>query len=80
MSETLDLVELDRLARSGDARRIRRTARVPVRTLAADLGVTPATVNRWETGKIAPSRANAVAWLRLLRDIQASQEGAGTDG
>lgn len=80
MSETQDLIELGRLASSGEARRIRTKAGLTARSLAVDLGVTPATINRWETGAVKPSRGNAVAWLELLRGIQSAQEGAGTDG
>ncbi len=80
MSETTDLVELRRLILTGEARRIRRDAGLAAATVAADVRVTKATLNRWETGKVTPLRHHAIAWLKVLRDIQAAQEGENTDG
>jgi DNA-binding transcriptional regulator YiaG len=72
MNETSALIELGELIRTGNARRIRTTAGIPVEALAADLGVSGATVRRWEAGDVQPGRRNAFAWLRLLRQIQAT--------
>lgn len=69
MTETSDLLDLAGLIRSGDARKIRESAGITTETIAADLGVSAATVARWETGKIPPSRRHAIAWLALLRKI-----------
>jgi len=54
----------------GTVRRIRRTADLSQRELAAELGVSQTTVARWETGKAAPdletlARMAALAGLRV---------------
>lgn len=72
MTETSDLLDLAGLIRSGDARRIREDAGITAGTIAADLGVSAATVSRWETGTHPPTREHAIAWLRVLRQIGAA--------
>jgi DNA-binding transcriptional regulator YiaG len=69
MTETSDLLDLAGLIRSGDTRKIRESAGITAETIAADLGVSAATVARWETGAFPPSRRHALAWLVLLRQI-----------
>jgi DNA-binding transcriptional regulator YiaG len=69
MTETSDLLDLAGLIRTGDARKIRESAGITTETIAADLDVSAATVARWETGAISPSRRHAIAWLTLLRQI-----------
>jgi DNA-binding transcriptional regulator YiaG len=75
MTETTDLLELAGYIHSGRARRIRKTAGLSTESLARDLGVTAATVARWETGAVQPPRVHALAWLRLLRRIDATVKG-----
>jgi DNA-binding transcriptional regulator YiaG len=70
MNETETMLELCRYVQGGRAREIRRSARVPVRSIAADLGVTRTVINKWETGKVVPSSAHAAAWLNLLRKME----------
>jgi len=70
MTETSDLLDLAGLIRSGDTRKIRESAGLTSASLAADLGVSAATVVRWETGAHPPSRTHAIAWLALLRQIR----------
>ena len=69
MTETSDLLELAGLIESGEARRIRESAGITTESIGADLGVSAATVARWETSAIGPSRRHALAWLKLLRSI-----------
>lgn len=76
MNETENMLELRRYVQGGRARDIRRAARVPVRAVAADLGVTRTVINKWETGRVTPSPAHAVAWLRLLRKMETAVKGA----
>lgn len=78
MSETADLLELSRYIRSGRARSLRKDAGLTTESLARDLGVTAATVARWETGAVAPPRTHALAWLKLLRSIEAAVKGMST--
>jgi DNA-binding transcriptional regulator YiaG len=72
MSETSDLIELSRYIRTGRARSIRESAGIAAESIAADLGVSAATVRRWETGDVTPARTHALGWLKLLRAIDAS--------
>ena len=59
-----------RLADSGAAREIRRQAKVPLADVAADLGVAPTTVWRWENGLRHPRGEIAERWLEMLGEIE----------
>lgn len=59
-----------RLPSPDERARIRREARLPLRDFAEALGVTTATVYRWETGGVEPKAAHAVAYADLLNKIQ----------
>jgi len=80
MSETEALLELSRYIRTGRARKVRKAAGLSTESLARDLGVTAATVARWETGAVTPPRAHALAWLKLLRLIDTAVREVPGDG
>ena len=68
----LDLGEVARtrsLARSGAARSIRIAAGISLAEVASQLGVSPSTVHRWETGVRRPRAAAAVEYGRLLQSL-----------
>jgi DNA-binding transcriptional regulator YiaG len=50
-------------------RRIRTAARASLRDVARELGVTPMTVARWETGS-EPRLSHAIAYRRLLDQLR----------
>lgn len=66
-----DLASARFLTTSGEGRRIRMAARVTVRELAEHVGVTKATIRRWESGEMVPRGQHAVAYLAALRRIGA---------
>ena len=80
MTETSDLLELAGYVHSGRARQVRKTAGLTTASLARDRGVTAATVARWETGAVQPPRVHALAWLKLLRRIDATVKEMTADG
>ena len=51
-------------------RAIRESANATYRDLAAELGVTPTTIMRWEKGKAQPRREHAAAYRKLLQALQ----------
>lgn len=72
--EPLDIADLAAarfLATSGEGRRIRLAARITVRELARQIGVSKLTVRRWESGAMVPRADHAVAYLAALRQIGA---------
>jgi len=40
--------------------------------VAADLGVDPATLSRWESGRSRPRRDAALRWLSVLLELDAA--------
>ncbi len=71
--KTADLVDLARARRyatSGDGGRIRAAASLSLHEVADAAGCSVTTVWRWERGERAPRGAAAVAWARLLNDLQ----------
>ena len=65
-----ELAELRKLTTSGEARRIRETARVSQGEVAAEVQVTACTVSRWEQAIRLPRGRAGVAYLRLLRRLE----------
>jgi DNA-binding XRE family transcriptional regulator len=63
------LVEGRLAATSGRGRLVRESAGLNQSDLAKLVGVTPATINRWEAGERRPSGPHAVAYARALRRI-----------
>lgn len=52
-------------------RSIRLEAKASLRDVAAELGVTPTTVMRWERGEAEPRRSRATAYRHLLDALKA---------
>jgi DNA-binding transcriptional regulator YiaG len=60
-----------RMARSGSARFIREAAGFSASEVARVVGVSPATVSRWERGERIPRADAAERWAELLRKLSA---------
>lgn len=60
------------LARTGEGARIRALAALSVQEIADSAGCAPSTLWRWERGERAPHGGAAVAWARLLVELQRS--------
>lgn len=54
-----------------ERRRIRRAANASLREFAAELGVDPMTVLRWERGEVVPRREYAIRYRELLEALDA---------
>jgi transcriptional regulator with XRE-family HTH domain len=65
-----DVAATRRLARDGVLRERRVAQQIRVVELAGLLGVTPATLSRWENGVRAPSADDALRWVRALRSLE----------
>lgn len=63
------LIEGRTAAASGRGERLRRAAGLNQSDLARLAGVTPAAVNRWESGTRTPSGESAIAYAKALRKI-----------
>jgi len=59
-----------RLTEDSAGRRLRVRARLSVAELAADIGVSPSTLSRWETGATVPGPALAQHWFDTLQRIE----------
>lgn len=62
----LGLATVRRLARTGEARRIRVAAALTQQEVADAVGVTEAAISTWESGKHRPSGRPALRYGRLL--------------
>jgi DNA-binding transcriptional regulator YiaG len=62
-------VAVDR-SKNGTGRQIREQAQVPMRLVAEHIGVTEATVSRWETGDRRPRGEPAIRWVELLDEMR----------
>jgi DNA-binding transcriptional regulator YiaG len=71
--QALDLAEVRRLARSGEARRIRVDSGLSESEIAAAVGVSTAAISRWETALRRPTGRAALAYRRLLVKLMESQ-------
>jgi DNA-binding transcriptional regulator YiaG len=60
------VARIRRLAHTGEARAIRRAARLPLRIVALEVGCAPSTVMRWESGERRPTGPKALRYLDLL--------------
>ncbi|WP_376766276.1 helix-turn-helix domain-containing protein [Actinomadura litoris] len=65
-----DRVRAARLPPPDVRQRIRREAGIPLRTMAASLGVTAGAVQRWEQGRVTPRHEHAIAYRRLLDELE----------
>lgn len=70
MLKVEDIAEARRLARTGEAERIRQASCTSARENADSIGVSHTTYRRWETGQSMPRGEAAVRWLRHLRRLQ----------
>lgn len=64
--ELLKVARARRIARSGEAKRIRRDAGVSARELGLAIGLSENAIFRWESGDRSPRGKAAVAWIDLL--------------
>ncbi|QOK21395.1 helix-turn-helix transcriptional regulator [Janibacter indicus] len=70
MTENVQQLAMVRhLARTGEARRRRQAARLSLSEVAAAVGVSEATVSRWERAQRLPKGTNALAFLEVLQAI-----------
>jgi transcriptional regulator with XRE-family HTH domain len=54
-----------------ERRRIRRRAGATLQAIGKELGVTAMTVLRWENGEAVPKPEHAIAYRRLLEELEA---------
>ena len=71
--QLVQLADARRLLLTGEGRSIRLSSRLSQAELAVQLGVSPATVSRWESGSRRPTGKPALAYARLLSDLQTRQ-------
>jgi transcriptional regulator with XRE-family HTH domain len=69
MVELADVTWIRRLAANGGARAIREAAHLSVSEVARELGVSPASVSRWERGLRAPRGRVAERWAEILHKL-----------
>jgi DNA-binding XRE family transcriptional regulator len=67
----VEKVRLARLPSPARRREIRERAGVSLRRMAAALGVDPMSAARWERGDVTPRLDHAVAYRRLLGELEA---------
>ncbi len=60
-----------RLAKSGTARALRESTGFSASEVARELGVSPATVCRWERGLRVPGERDAERWALILKRMSA---------
>lgn len=61
-----DLQHIRRLTASGEARSIRRLARLSQAEVGRSIGADTSTISRWESGQRRPRGECAIRYLRLL--------------
>lgn len=71
-TDVVALARVRRLARDGTGEIIRTRSQLSLRELAAEVGVSPATLLRWEQGQRTP---HGPAALKYLETIEALMEG-----
>lgn len=69
MTTITHLSQARTLATSGEGRRIRQASQLSLTEVADAIGVTPATLARWERGLNRPRRAAALRWAAALADL-----------
>ena len=79
-SYTADLAALRASCRSGEAKRIRQAAQVSLAEIAQEVGTTPATVGRWETGVRLPRPEAALRYAAVLGRLRQILDSRGSDG
>jgi transcriptional regulator with XRE-family HTH domain len=68
-TEMRAIIEGRETARSGRGARLRRVAGISQAELGRAVGVNQMTISRWERGERQPRGANAIAYLRALREL-----------
>jgi DNA-binding transcriptional regulator YiaG len=68
--ELLDLSRIRGLAASGEARAIRERAQLSQAEVADTIGTTRPRLSRWESGTRRPYGREALAWVRLLDELE----------
>lgn len=63
----------ERHAAEGTGRRIREQAEVTMTLVAKVIGVSLATLHRWETGETTPSGPEAARWATLLERLETAK-------
>ena len=66
----VDLVRARRMGRTGEARALRQRAGLSQGEIAATVGVSTPTVQRWELGERSPHGEPGSAYGRLLAQLQ----------
>ena len=69
MGTAVELAMIRRMAADGGARRLRQAAGLRLGDVAEDLGVTPATVSRWETAQRSPRGPVALRYAHLVSQL-----------
>jgi transcriptional regulator with XRE-family HTH domain len=69
--DAIEVAEVRRLCRSGEAWEIRLSAGLSRAEVGAQVGVDESTVARWEAGSRAPRVAAAMRYAHLLRELKA---------
>lgn len=70
--EVLALVAMRRMVETGQARELRRRARLSLAEVAAAIGLTPGGLSRWENNLRRPGAgASARAYAKLLQQLNA---------
>lgn len=68
-AQLLDLARIRELSRVGAVREARLRAGLSLSEIAGAVGVSPATIYRWETAQRRPSGAAALRYARLYRTL-----------
>ncbi len=74
-TKALALAEARSYARNGYGRDVRIAVGLSLADVAGAIGVSAATVYRWETGKYRPAGTAALAWVKLVDALAARQSG-----
>jgi DNA-binding transcriptional regulator YiaG len=67
--QTLSLVEMRRLVRSGEARDRRRRSGLSLAEVGRTVGASAAAISRWEHGQRRLTGAAALTYARLLKQL-----------
>ncbi len=70
MDTAVELALARALSASGRGRSIRIAARLSLTDVALSVGTDPASVFRWEMGRVVPRRDAAVRWARLMGELE----------
>jgi transcriptional regulator with XRE-family HTH domain len=68
-SDLLRHSRLSALLETGAARSVRQAHGLTLSVFAAEIGVTPAALSRWELGQRRPRRASALRYLDALEQL-----------